>query len=189
MDNEHLTNEEKEELAKENIALIYYIINKMNLSYRREELFEIGLTGLARGLKHYDKSKNIKTSTFFASCIQNEIKQYLISENALKRQAEVVSLNAVIGDEETELQELIGYDPNYDKKMIIEEVLNKIDKRLSLFPQKQRDIFYYLHGLKGYPKLRAIDIKDRLKVSTEYIRVIKQKITRALIFYLRDYKE
>lgn len=187
MGNNHLTDEEKEVLAKENIPLIYFVIKKMNLDFRREELYDVGLVGLARGLKHYDKSKGIKTSTFFSACIHHEIGQYLITENTLKRQAELVSLNAIVGDEGTELQDLIGYDPNYDEEVIKQEIMDKIDRRLSFLSEKWQDIFKDIYGLDGRAALSQTEVAKKHNVTQSHVSWVQLKIIRMLKFYLSEY--
>lgn len=183
------SDEEREKLAKENIGLVYFTLKKMHLLYRKDDLFDVGLIGLTDAINNFDENRGVKLSSFMYQCIKNRIRQFITMENTLKRQAEIISLNTIIGDDgEIELQDLIGYDPNYDEEIIKKEMLEKINKRLSLLPKKQIEIFNYSYGLNGYPKLEYKEIAKKTNTSESYIFNVKSKVINKLKYYLKDYK-
>ena len=176
-------------MAKENIGMIYHVLKKMHLLYRKDDLFDAGLIGLTDAINNFDENKDIKLSTFMYQCIKNRIGHVIAYEKAQKRQAEIISLNAIVGDDgEIELQDLIGYDPNYDEEILNKEIIGKINKRLSLLPEKQMEIFNYLYGLNGYPELEYKEIAKKLNVSERYISNVRIKVIYILKYFLKDYK-
>lgn len=183
------SDEEREKMAKENIGMIYHVLKKMHLLYRKDDLFDAGLIGLTDAINNFDENKGVKLSTFMYQCIKNRIGHVIVNENTQKRQAEIISLNTIIGDDgENELQDLIGYDPNYDEEIINKDMFEKINKRLSLLPKKQKEVFNYLYGLNGYEILTYPEIAKKLNVSESYISNIRAKVINKLKYFLKDYK-
>ena len=67
-----------ESLIEKNINLVHLFVNKLNYGYvDREDLFQAGLMGLYEAAKRFDKTKNIKFSTFASYYIIGEIKKEL----------------------------------------------------------------------------------------------------------------
>lgn len=112
-------------ICEENIGLVYMVVNKIKCKYDREDLISEGMIGLFNGAKTYDKTKNIKLSTYLTTCIKNEISKYLIANGRYKRksQEEAISLNGLVGaEDDKELINIIEVDYNLE-----EHVLNKIE--------------------------------------------------------------
>lgn len=185
----NLSDAEKEKLVQENIKIIYFVLKKNNLYFRKDELYDIGLIGLVNGINTFDDTKGYKLSTYIYMCIRNEIFKNLRKEIADKRQATVISLNSIIDDEkQSELEDMLGYDPNYDEELIKNEILEKINKRTSLLPKKQYEIVSHLFGLNGYEVLSQRDIAKKYKCSQTEISRTKTKYIRMLKYYLKDYR-
>lgn len=136
-------------LEKYNRNLIYHVLKKNNLYYRKEELYDLGLIGLTKAINTYNNDKGIRFSTYAYTCIQNEIKQELRKENGIKRKANncTISLNKEINcaNDNIELQDLIQSNTNieeeYEKKETIKELyinINKLNKR-----EKKLICYYY----------------------------------------------
>ena len=53
--------------------LIYLVLKKLNLKDKEDEYYDVGLVGLAKGIKTYDKTKGYQRSTYYVKCIKNEI--------------------------------------------------------------------------------------------------------------------
>ena len=184
----HFTEEEKEQIAQENLKLIYYVLKKMHLFYRRDELYDVGLQGLVKGINTYDKSKGFALSSYLYKCIYNEIGHVLRIENLPKRKGKTISINTKINEDGTELEELLGYDPKLDDELINQEMLERIYKRIALLPEKQQKVFYYYFGLKGYPKLTQKEIGTVIGCKVSNVSIIYRRIIRKLKYELRDYK-
>lgn len=181
-----MSQDEKEDLVKEYINLVYYAIGKMHLRYRLDELVDVGMIGLTRGINTFDKSRNIKLTTYLYACICNEIKRYLKVMSSAKRQGKVISLDTEI-DDNTTLGELIGEDPEYDNNLINDEIMNRIIKRVSKLNEKWQHVFYFTWGINGYDKLNQIDIGKLVNLSQTQISRINIKIIRMLKYEFREY--
>lgn len=174
-----LSSKEQEDLVINNQKLVYHLVNKLNIPYDDyEDIISIGTIGLIKAAATFNKSANIKFSTYASRCIQNEMLMHFRKEKSHQND---ISLSYIVindtGDDEVELGELIE-DPNSDfverlaKKEIFEKVISII---LNFLNPKER--FIILHELSG---TRKCDIAAALNVSTSYItqfvRKIKQKI-------------
>lgn len=90
-----LTDKEKNDLAEENMALVYYIISKFkNTNIDQDELLSVALIGYEKALSKYNPNKNTKFSTFAYRCIQNEIFYFIRGEKKINEKS--ISLNATI---------------------------------------------------------------------------------------------
>ena len=89
-----MTKEEKNQLAEENLGLIYAVINKkFNFENVTEEdkknYFEEGMIGLAIAINNYDTSVDSKFSSYAFTCIKNEICKYIDKQKCYKRKTEI----------------------------------------------------------------------------------------------------
>lgn len=107
---------EKEEICERNKNLVYLVLKEMHLYYRLDELYDIGLIGMAKGINKYDKTKGFKESTFLTKCIKNEILHFITREKIIN----VTSYNVEISDDGAMLVDFIE-----DEKINIQEDLNK----------------------------------------------------------------
>lgn len=183
----YFTEEEKEEIAKENIKLVKYVINKEHLVFRYDDIFDLGLIGLMNGINTFDKTKGFKLSTYLYKCIKNEIDNQLRSETCLKRNFETVSLNTIINEDGTELGEMLGYEYDYQDKLISDEIMIKITRRLSEISRKNEEIFYHYLGINGYKKLSQVEIARKYKLSHQRVQGIIRKTKSILRYELREY--
>lgn len=136
-------------------GLIYLVLNQMNLRNKEDEYFDVGLVGLAKGIKTYNESLGFKRSTYYTRCIKNEICRELVSERLLKREGRKyeISLNTYVNKEEQE-DELMDLIPDKNKNTE-EEALLKIqneDLRYCIerfLTKKQRNVIklYYFDEL------------------------------------------
>lgn len=154
-------------------GLIYLVLNQMNLRNKEDEYFDVGLVGLARGIKTYNESLGFKRSTYYTRCIKNEICRELVSERLLKREGRKyeISLNTYINKEEQE-DELIDLIPDKNKNTE-EEALLKIqneDLRYCIerfLTKKQRDVIklYY------FDELTVDEIAKKYNITHQMVHV------------------
>ena len=70
----------REKLIEHNLRLVAHIVKKYeHTNNDADDIISIGVIGLIKGIDSYDKSKNIKVTTYAASCIENEILMYFRS--------------------------------------------------------------------------------------------------------------
>lgn len=177
----------KEQIIQDYEKIINFVIKKMNLQYKREEIFDIGMIGFVNGINTFDENKGFKYSTYLYQCVKNEILKYLKLQNYKKRKAEIISYNTIINDD-TELIDLLGYDTNYDQNAYINEMVNEILKRLNNLTEKQQLIFYHLYGLNGFKEMSSKEIEKKYGFSRQSVNQIKKRTLNKLRFILNKYQ-
>lgn len=172
----------KEQMIKDYEKIINFVLKKMCLSYRRDELFDIGMIGFVQGINTFNEKKGFTYMTYLYDCIQNEIGKYLNYEKRPKRQAEIVSLNSLVGEsKDTELIDFFGYDPKFDDNIYFDEIIKKILVYLNEhFTNRQEEIFKFIYGLDGYPILNYEQIAKIYKTSKQSIYASHQTILKRL---------
>jgi RNA polymerase sigma factor (sigma-70 family) len=177
----------EEQMILDNLPLIYKSIKKMRLRWQTEDewqdYYDSGLIGLIKGIRTFDDAKGYALSTYLVPCIENEIKHYLSSKNALARQninGRDISINEFLGDEENDEKLSILQDKrvSVEKEVIrnvqIEEIihcLNKMENKKDVVVTK----LYY--GLDGFPEMNYREIGETLNVSG---KCIEQRVKRAI---------
>ena len=177
----------KEKIIQDYDKIIKFVLKDMKLSYRYDELFDIGMIGFVNGINNYDETRGIKYITFLYDCIRYEIIHYLEYEKSKKRYFETISLNTKIGDT-TELQDLLGYQTDYEQNAYMDELMAVIEKRSEDFTEKQKIIFNHLFGLNGYQELTAKEITKKYGFSRQSIYQMKDIVIKKLKNALHDYQ-
>ena len=108
---------------RNDIGLIYLVMNKMNLGRFQDEILDLGFIALARGYKAYDESKGA-LSTFLCVCIRSEFLKWL---NERKKKEEIgteVSLNQEVADN-IEMESLVlSTEGNPHRELMKKELLD-----------------------------------------------------------------
>ena len=150
-----MTKEEKNQLAEENLGLIYAVINKkFNFENVTEEdkknYFEEGMIGLAIAINNYDTSVDSKFSSYAFTCIKNEICKYIDKQKCYKRKTD--------SEYKKSIDEYIDGDKKLTYKYILvnekEDYISLINKEYILNTIEQIDIkdikFIVSKRIEGY---------------------------------------
>lgn len=171
---------EQERMVFENMKLIYFVMQKMNLYHKCEELFDLGLIGLIKGVKTYDDSKNIKLNTYLYACIKNEFISYL-----RKKTPETISFDTEIGEDLTLFDTLEDSSVHVEEDIFEQESLKQIIEVIKTFPKDEQFIICSFYGICGNEKLNQQEIAIKLGVSQanvcRKIRKIISKIKEAVL--------
>lgn len=81
-----------DKVIKENEWIIYGFIKKYKDYYNIEDIYQAGSIGLIKAYNNYDKSSNIKFSTYAYNYVLGEIINYIKSERVIKVSDEYMSL-------------------------------------------------------------------------------------------------
>lgn len=181
------TKEEREKIILDNKGLVYHTIKKKNLLYRIDDLEDMGLIALVKGVDGYDADKGIKLSTYLCTCIDHEISNYLAYEKAQKRTAKMVSLNTTISEDGTELIEVLGNDPYYEDEVIHAEMIDKINRRLAFLSEKDEYIFKSFWGIDGHKQKTSYELSKELNCSQQEISRRKEKMMNMMRYVLSEY--
>ena len=162
---------------RNDIGLIYLVMNKMNLGRFQDEILDLGFIALARGYKAYDESKGA-LSTFLCVCIRSEFLRWL---NERKKKEEIgteVSLNQEVADN-IEMESLVlSTEGNPHRELMKKELLDCIKK----LPEKKRNLIwqFYFEGvtvetLAKSRKVSRMAIYDEIKRTRERLKKILQE--------------
>lgn len=172
-----MTDKEKNEMFIRNEGLIYLVIKKMNLTSMIDEFYDIGLIGITKGINTYDKSKNIKESTYLYTCIRYEIIKNI--KHNLKRdlfRKKNISLNIPVGFDHELIECIPDENIKFEKSIEQQDYENYIyNLILKLRPSYQEVLCKYF-GIKEEPK-NIPEISKEKGVSKQ---CIQQKIKNAL---------
>lgn len=177
----------EEQMILDNIPLIYLTIKNMHLKWKTEDewqdYYDSGLIGLIKGIRTFDESKGYKISVYLIPCIENEIKHYLSSKNALVRQninGRDISINEFLGDEENDEKLSILKDKRVSieeeaiRNVQIDEIIHCLNKMEN---KKDVVVIKLYYGLDGFPELNYSEIAKLFKVSSN---AIQERAIRAI---------
>ena len=102
-------------------------------------------------------------------------------ENALRSSGRHLSIDAPLaeGEDNTLLGVLDNNDePNPDMPLLNESLQNEINRVISTLSDKERDVLKYYFGLDGNPAHTLEDISDKVGLTRERVRQIKEKALR-----------
>lgn len=169
---EKLTSDEREQFAREHQKLIYHIVNQYQHQFNYSELLSAGNLGMAKALMNFDKSRNIKFSTFACNCIYREVFQMMRKEKKHRN----VSLETPVhtnkqGVEITAMDLHVSEDQAIGKvemNQVINQVLNGLDN-------KRRKVM-----IRFFQNWRQQDIANEFGCTHQNINVIVNKTLKLI---------
>ena len=111
-----------------------------------------------------------------------EIKPNLV-EDSLNLSGMHISMDAPLrDDEDNNLYDVMlnGDSPKADEGLIRSSLRNEIERSLSTLSEREADILRYFFGLKDYPPLTLEEIGEKLELTRERVRQIKEKAIKKL---------
>ena len=179
----------RNKLIEHNLRLVAHIFKKCESKYKdTDDLISIGTIGLIKGIDSYDKSKNIKVTTYAARCIENEILMYFRSN---KKYSNDVSLNDYIGvDKDGNSISLIDVMPDVDEDLC-QRVSTNIDiesliKYLDILKDQEKYIIIKRYGLFNKKECTQKEIAKEMGISRSYVSRIEK---RALFKLLKEFNK
>ena len=80
-DQPHLSEQEREQLIREHVGLVHYIVGRVSVrlpeSVEREDLESAGLLGLIKATDRFDPARGVKFATYASSVIRGEVMETL----------------------------------------------------------------------------------------------------------------
>lgn len=176
-----MSEQERNEMAKRNINLIYHVLGQLNLLDMQDEFIDIGYLGLSRGIDNFKKEKGYKESTYLTACIKREIINHIRSELRLKRHKySTVSLNALINDTNCDtfveyLETLADDSVNFEKEIETKDLFEIAENNIEKLKDSHKKIIKYSYGVGGYPKLTLTELSNMMGISKQAVFVQKKK--------------
>jgi RNA polymerase sporulation-specific sigma factor len=182
------TEQDVERMVEENTGLVAALVGRtlrlfprLPAVYDREDLYNIGLTGLWRAAQTYDPSRGVAFSTYAYRCIEYAIAGALKRES--DRHLDCISLNVLIGaDEDSSLEEMVA-DPGVDLAAI---ALNRcerdlLERAMELLPAQQANVLrsIYFEG-ESVP-----NVAERMGISQQAVQNLHTRALKAMKMCLR----
>lgn len=162
--------ENRDDLILKNTKLIYYVLSKLNVFDKSEELYDIGMIGLVKAANTYDYSSGYTFTTYAYTVIRHEITKYVTLEcnNVRKANYNTISLYiTAVNDNDCKimLEETIPSDFNMEADLIYKEDVRKLYEALEKLPIKYKYVLIYRYGLYGKDKKKQEELAKILNVS------------------------
>lgn len=174
----------EDDLVIKNINLVYKVLQKMNLYNKRDEFYDIGIIGLVKASKNFNKNKGYTFSTCACTYIENEIKMYIRKENADRRKANynTISLNKIISSSEEKtitLEDTLKSDFDLERDIIKKEEMHQLHNAIRKLNEIEYKVIVGSYGLFGINKLTQ---KQMAKIfctnQTQISRIRKRAICK-----------
>ena len=182
---------EENSLIEEHKGLIYLAIKENHIYWRTEDEYQdyidAGYDGLLQGIRTYDTTKGIKPSTYYYTCIKNEMIKVITLKNRKKNSMKTVSLNTLVDDlDGTELIDLIPGSVDIEQEILDKETKEKLIYYIDHLPiEKDRYVIKMMFGLDGWKQMNASQIARRWGVNKNAIISRKNRALRRLWYRIR----
>ena len=172
-------------LIEESEYIVYHVINKYSYYFDKDDLYQVGMVGLLNALKHFDKTKNTKFSSFAYFYVLGEVTKYIRESNFFKVSKDLINLNSAIEKARDYLTQRIGYVPSNEEIALFLEIdvdkiyeaqsANSIIMSLDSDANEEVEVYNYCgYKEKGYQE-DILDLKTELEKLDDFDREIIMK--------------
>ena len=157
----------EEKLITENINLIYLVLKKCGVYHLLEDYYDIGMIGLVKAGKTYNKAKGYKFTTYACRCITNEVLIEKRKHSIPKRAGAEMSINSVIysnGDNDITLEDTIPCDIEVEEEVIKKDEIERLHRAISKLKDKDRTLICSYYGI-GTERRTQIEIAEAFEIS------------------------
>lgn len=179
-----MMNDEQRQMAIDNQRLVAAVIKQLNLVSNYWDFYDIGMIGLMKGCKSFNKNLGYKPSVYLWMCIKNEILMELRSrkKDCRKSNYNTISLDKEIktGENTLTLQDVIASKFNVEEEMLKKDKLNLILESIKYLSDRERFIINHTYELNGCKKLNQERIAEVIGVTQSYVSRIKRNAIRKL---------
>ena len=156
--------EAKELLISSNLGLVRSVVGKFaNIGYERDDLFQLGSIGLIKAIYKFDRSYNVKFSTYAVPMILGEIKRYLRDDGMVKVSRSLKQLAVKIRVQSEILSKKLGRDPTIEE---IAEALN-VEKEDVVMAIESNSSVEYLQNVIHEDEGSPICLIDKISLKGE----------------------
>ena len=168
-----------EQLVVNNLGLVPYTINQMNLKCDYEDFYDVGVDGLIKASSKFGKNQKCKFSTFAVACIKNEILKELHVRSYNKRKANymTVSLSEETKNENDFLDNLLKSDFDLEQEILEREKIELLKTIISILEPNDKFMMEHYFELWGNKKMTQKEMAKFLNVKVSYV---SYRIKRAM---------
>lgn len=103
-------------------GLVYSAIGRYTRYFDRDDLYQVGMLGLADAYRHYDSSQNAKFSTYAYYYVLGEVKKYVKGSNLVKVSSELVKVNQAVERAVDAMSQSLGREPTVTELSLFLEI-------------------------------------------------------------------
>ena len=173
----------RDKLIEHNLRLVVFLAKKYdNTRVDLEDLVSIGTIGLIKGIKTYQRNKNIKLATYASRCIDNEILMYLRKNKKVRTEVSFdESLSFDPDGNELHLEDILGTDADIVTRGLEEETeRNLMMQEINKLDSRDQEIIKLRYGLDNHQEMTQKEVADLLGISQSYISRIEKKVIKKL---------
>lgn len=163
-------------LIERNLRLVAKIANKLkDNGVEKQDLFQIGVIGLIKGVDTFDVTKSRKFSTYAGVCIQNEMLMVLRKQKTMRN---TISISEPLDyDKDGGLLELQDTLTNDDTPVdeVVETSLEvaRLEKALEKLSPREQAVIKLRYGLDGGKEYTQREVGQQLAISRSFISRIE----------------
>lgn len=185
----HLTTEEKNEYAENNMQLVHYAASRFrNYPVSHDELVNVALVGFTNALNHYQSDKGTKFSTFAMTCMTNELLHALRAETKHMKN-NILSGTSIYTDSEGNsltVEDTISSEMNneasLEDKILLKEDHSMLREAIETLSEREQEVIKRRYGIDCEPETQN-QIAESLDMSQANVSKIEQSIIKKL--YIR----
>ncbi|ABO51161.1 RNA polymerase, sigma 28 subunit, FliA/WhiG family [Desulforamulus reducens MI-1] len=170
-------------LIERNLRLVAKIANKLKDSgVDKQDLFQVGVIGLIKGVDTFDIKKARKFSTYAGVCIQNEMLMMLRKQ---KSERNTISISEPL-DFDKDGSPLELQDTLANNEIPVDELVEKsldverLEKALQTLNPREKIVIKLRYGLEGERELTQREVGKRLDISRSFISRIESSTINKL---------
>lgn len=163
---------EETKMIEDNINLVYYTVRKY--FYNNEDYYDLGMIGLVKGVKSYDKNKGA-ISTYLMKCIRNEIMMRYRRDKNPK-----VTLSLDYENENNKLSNMISDNTNIEEDMLKKEQYELLYMCLESLNDTEKYIIIHYYGLYDNDKMSQKNIAKDLNMKPTSVTKIHLRVLKKL---------
>lgn len=188
-----LTEAERNQIAEENYALVFYVVKMFrNSGVSYDELVSIASLGYAKALSAFDTEREVKFSTYAINCIRNEILFFLRKEK--KHMQNSVSLNTVLAVDKNgnnlSIEDIVSSEDtgqkSLEEKVTLKEDMETLLEALDCLTEKERYIIIHRYGLYSEKIKTQKDIANDIGMSQANVSKMEKNILEKLQKVLKN---
>ncbi|GAB6179846.1 RNA polymerase sporulation sigma factor SigK [Desulfotomaculum defluvii] len=163
-------------LIERNLRLVAKIANKMkDNGVDKQDLFQIGVIGLIKGVDTFDVNKSRKFSTYAGVCIQNEMLMVLRKQKTIRN---TISISEPLDYDKDggllELQDTLMNDEiPVDERVETNLEVERLEKALKKLSPREQAVIKLRYGLEGGKEYTQREVGQQLAISRSFISRIE----------------
>lgn len=169
-----------EKLVIDNVNLIYLALKRLYLYDKRDDYFDVGMIGLVKGARTYDKTKGIAATTYLYRCIYSELCMTFRKKDPDGMLSLNKEMNREADDRITTLEDTIPSDVNIEEEMILKEQKEEMYNEILKLNKREKLVICLSYGVGGYEKITEKEIAKILKISQAQVNRIKNKTVKKI---------